>query len=182
MKSFFEDRKLNSLTKRMQKGDSRAAEELYGLMVNKVFGFCMNRVSHRQTAEDLSQEIFLKLIDRIETFDERRGSFSVWFWQLARNTVTDHYRLKQEITFVDIGDEAVVERAGTSDPSAEHSWELGRVKEFLKTLGPEEQELFELRFVADLSYRNIARVLGKSEGSLRVAVNRLKDKVQEKLQ
>lgn len=181
MAGIFEEHILNRLAKRMQRGDRRAAEEMYNHLVGRVFGFCMNRVGNRNAAEDLAQDIFVKLIGRIGTFDQARGSFSIWFWQLARNAVTDHYRSRRELSFSDIGDEAVEDVAGSSIQFSEHAFEIGRVRNFLKTLLPEERELFELRFVADLPYRTIAAMLGKSEGTLRVAVSRLKAKMRSAL-
>lgn len=166
----------------MQRGDAHAAEELYDRLAHKVFGFSMNRLRDKAAAEDVSQEIFLKLVDRIETFDQARGTFSSWFWQLARNTVTDFYRARREVAFSDTGEAVIEERAGSVEMAPESGWQLKELFGFMKTLSSDEQELFELRFVADLSYREIARMLGKNEGALRVAASRLKDKVRRRLE
>lgn len=182
MKFLFEEGKLNRLAERMKRGDAEAAEKIYEAMAHKVFGFCMNRVANPVIAEDLSQDIFLKLIGRIETFDASRGSFSVWFWQLARNIVIDHYRAKKEQPFTDIGDETI-ERSATYDPrrDLERKWEYEQIKNLMQQFTPEEQDLFEMRFVVELPYNDIARVLGKSEIALRVAASRLKQKIRESL-
>ncbi len=183
MKLFSGELELNRLIKRMQGGDQRAAEKLYIKMMPKVYGFCMNRVGNPHLAEDLTQDIFLRLVEKVEIFDSKRGSFSVWFWQIARNVVADHYRKRQEVAFVDVGEDRV-EVSAAYDPSQALTYKLEyeRVSSVVRCLDQEEQELFEMRFVIELSYKEIAEILGKSEGSLRVAANRLKQKLQKSFQ
>lgn len=179
---FFNEYKLNLLARKMQKGDESAAGALYDELSGKVFGFCVSRVRSRNTAEDLTQDIFLKLISRIQTFDPNRGAFSAWFWKLARNTVIDYYRNRERknTAFSDIPEENV-ENLGSYDTrkSSEQKIEWQRVAEFLDSLSRDEKELFESRFVADLPYKEISRVVGKNEAALRVAATRLKQKVRK---
>lgn len=180
MASLFLKSNLDRLAQRMCRGDEAAAEALYRELVGKVFGFCMNRVGRREVAEDLTQEIFLKVVSGITTFDAARGSFVVWFWQLARNTVTDYYRRSKDVPFSDIGEQEDVEGLATHDPRGAFAarFAVEGLHVFVGTLSSEEQELFQLRYVADLSYREIAKVLDTSEGTLRVAASRLKHKIK----
>lgn len=185
MKLFFEERELNRLAGKMQQGDARAADALYRKLSHKVFGFSMNRLGNPGAAEDLMQDIFLKLVERIGTFDRQRGTFSVWFWQLARNTAIDHFRAERDrsIVYADVGEEALAERALYEPHRAvEERWEHDRFREALRALLDDaERELFEMRFIAELSYKEMARLLGRSEGALRVAVNRIKHKIRHTL-
>lgn len=178
---FLEGREFNQLAVRMKKGDSEAASKMYEKLFDKVFGFCMNRVSSKPLAEDLTQDIFLKLVSKIESFDHKKGNFIVWFWQLARNTVTDHYRKARDISFSDTSEEALdLKSAIETHKNLDAKLELEKVTQFLDSATSDERELFNLHFVAELDYREISEVLGKSEGALRVAVNRLKNKVKKK--
>jgi RNA polymerase sigma-70 factor (ECF subfamily) len=174
--------KLNKLAKRMKRGDMRAAEEMHRELGGKVFGFCMNRVFIRATAEDLTQDIFIKLLDKLGSFDPKKGNFIVWFWRLARNTVIDHYREKKQTSFADMG-EGTVESIESGEQHPHHlldqKFERERLQAFVNTLGDEEKNVFEFRFVAELSYAEVAELTGKSEGSLRVTVNRLRKKIQK---
>lgn len=169
----------------MKRGEKKAAEALYKELSGKVFGFCRTRVSSRQTAEDLSQEIFIKLVERIETFDEKKGNFVVWFWRLARNTVIDHYREKKMASFADIAEEALEgitdsdsERPSGHNDRLDIKMEHERLRAFVSSLTEAEQEVFEARYVADLSYKEMAELLDKSEGALRVEITRLKKKIK----
>jgi len=176
------------LAVRMKRGDLKAAELLYTRLYDKVFGFAMHRVSNRAIAEDLTQDIFVKLVEKAGLFDETRGGFLVWFWQLARNTITDHHRKGKATAFSDL------ETEGGDGPAFDHPdpgptledvasarETLRKVDVVLASASDEERQLFELRFVADLPYRDIASLTGKSEGTLRVSTNRLKRKLKSSI-
>ncbi|MBI5732752.1 RNA polymerase sigma factor [Candidatus Jorgensenbacteria bacterium] len=179
----FERQTLNRMAIRMRKGDERAARVIYDTLVQKVFGFCMNRVRERRTAEDITQEIFLKLVNKIDVFDEKRGSFLSWFWQLARNTVIDYIRSMKNASysFSDLPEGNIPEEIAEEQDESflDIKEELRIVREFVSSLGSEEQEIFELKFVSDLPYRDISTITGKNEGALRVTVNRLRSKIKQ---
>lgn len=183
MRSFFSEKRFNGLARKMQQGDEQAASALYDEFFGKVYGFCLNRVRHKPLAEDLTQEIFLKLVNKIGTFDPLRGTFSVWFWKLARNTLFDYYRRQKDISFSDMGEEEggrlEIVATHNPEPAWAYKFETDRLDVFLRSLSVEDQELFRLRFVADLSYREIAGILEKPEGALRVSVSRLKTKIKK---
>lgn len=174
--------RLTALAVRMKKGDRRAAEELYNELLPKVYGFVFTRTSKREVAEDLSHDVFIKLIEKIDSFDESKGVFVVWFWQVVRRMLIDFYRKKQEVPFSRFEPDAV-EAMAVDDraPNVDDRLQYEKVSLFLKTMGDDEQELFELRWVAEMSYREIAKVTGKSEGALRVAAVRIKAKIKKEL-
>jgi RNA polymerase sigma factor (sigma-70 family) len=180
MKTLFFEDDMTRLARKMKHGDQGAAEALYNDLVNKVFGFCLSRTGRRDAAQDLTQEIFLKLVSRIETFDEKRGSFPAWFWRLARNTVIDYYREKRDATFSDFP-EGKIEEAATYEvsQSIDVKLELERLDLFLESISEEDRKLFEMRYIAQLSYKEISEISEKSEGALRVVVSRLKQKIKQ---
>ena len=167
---------LTRLALRMKGGDARAAEQIYNELVSKVFGFCMSRLGRRELAEDLTQDMFLKLVEKIELFDEQKGTFVVWFWNIARNTLTDYYREKKESSFADFAEEEL-DRAIVSHNDSHI--EYGNLITFVGGLSADEKNLFELRYVADLPYAEIAKISGKSAGALRVSTNRLRQKIKD---
>ncbi len=163
----------------MKAGDAQAAALMYDALSRKVFGFYMGRLAHRETAEDLTQDIFLKLVERIELFDPKKGSFVAWFWQMARNALTDYYRGKKEVSLEEfLADKEDQWHARDPAELAEIRLEWRALGKFLATLSPEERELFEMRYLGDLSYREMAAIFHKEEGALRVAVSRLKKKIR----
>ena len=165
----------------MKKGDRKAAVRLYDELGAKVYGFFFARTGAREIAEDLSQDIFVRLVEKVETFDEAKGRFTVWFWQMARNMLIDHYRAKKETPFSKFEENEVEAMSVTEMPDIDGRLAYRKVQHFLKTLSDDEQELFELRYVADISYREMSVILGRSEGALRVASLRIKEKIKRAL-
>lgn len=169
--------RLDRLASKMKKGDRAAAAGLYDELAPKLYGFIFSRTGSREVAEDLSQEIFIKLLDHIDSFDPRRGRFTVWFWQLARNALVDHYRKKSAIPFSRFEEDEVETMAVGEIPDVDTLISYRKLRSVIGMFSEEEQELFELRFAAEMSYKDIARVLGKPEGTLRVAALRLREKI-----
>ncbi len=174
--------RLTQLAIKMRKGDRRAASELYDDLMPKVFGFLFTRTGKREIAEDLSQDIFVKLVQKVDSFDEKRGKFTVWFWQMVRHVLIDHYREKKETPFSAFEEETVATMAVEELPDFDHKLRYEKLKIFLTTLTDEERQLFELRYVAEMPYKEIATMLERSEGSLRVAVLRVKEKIKKEFE
>jgi RNA polymerase sigma-70 factor, ECF subfamily len=187
LKEFFEKEELNGLARKMKSGDEAAARALHGRLVGKVYGFCLTRTRNKNAAEDLTQEIFLKLVTNIRQYEPKKGDFVSWFWTIARNAMIDRARKTHEATFTDLEDSerengGDVEALATHNPSAsyEASLAVGKISDFIQTLSRDEQEIFQLRFIADLPYKNMSKLLNKPEGTLRIATMRIREKIQEK--
>lgn len=173
---------LNKLAIRMKRGNRNAAGELYDELSPKVYGFFLARTGHKEVAEDLAQNMFIKLIDNIDGFDPQRGRFTVWFWQMARNLLIDHYRKKRDVPFSSFEEDTIEHFAIAGTADMDEKLECDRLKGFMATLATHERDLFELRYVADMPFRDIAAVLSKSEGSLRIAALRVKKKIKKEFQ
>lgn len=178
--------RLARLAEKAKGGDRAAASELYRELAPKVFGFCVTRLGNRGTAEDVTQDIFMKLAERIGQYDPTKGDFVAWFWQLARNTVIDVQRKRRETVFSDVAtaaddpdDSSATDALGATDPraTADAEFSAHHIKAYVASLSDRERELFELRFVAELPYTEISRLMGTPEGALRVASARLRKKI-----
>jgi RNA polymerase sigma-70 factor (ECF subfamily) len=168
--------RLTALAVRMKNGNRRAAAELYDELLPKVYGFIFTRTNKREVAEDLSQDVFIK----IESYDESKGAFVVWFWQVVRRMVIDYYRKKQETPFSHFREDEVESMSVVTDaPNVDDKMRHEKLTAFLAELGEDERELFEYRFVAEMSYAEIAVITEKSEGALRVAALRIKEKIKK---
>jgi RNA polymerase sigma factor (sigma-70 family) len=171
---------LTALAVRMKKGDRKAAEKIYCDLNVKTYGFFFTRTGARKdVAEDLTQDIFMRLVQKINSFDEAKGMFVVWFWRIARNMLVDHYRLKKEASFSSYEDEVLETMVIAPKPDFDAILKRSRVEQILETMTEEERELFTLRYVSDLPYREISKILNKPEGGLRVAAWRIKEKIKE---
>lgn len=180
---FDENSRLNGLAKKMKRGDQKTAGAMFNLLAPRVFGFCLTRLGNREEAEDLTQDIFLRLLKKIELFSPEKGNFSVWFWSLARNILTDHFRKNRTQTFSVLGEDKIESLTGQKEEPEflEKKLKIEHVYKFISSLGAEERDLFELRYAAELSYGEMSKILNKSEGALRVAAARLKQKIKNEL-
>jgi RNA polymerase sigma-70 factor (ECF subfamily) len=172
--------RFNKLAHRLKDGDRQAGEEIFDYFSRQIYRFFVVKTSNRETAEDLTQEVFLKAIDKIETFNENLGSFSGWFWQIAKNTVKDYYRKKKTVFLSDFvlkNKENSDFLTGKNDGQSEQR--MAEILDLVKDLSEEEQEVFSLHYLSDLSYREISNTLGKSESSLRVLVHRVNKKIRK---
>ncbi len=98
---------------------------------------------------------------------------------MARNTLIDHYRQKKAVPFSQFEDDEVAGMAVGEIPDTDNVLAYRRLRLVVGTFTPEEQELFELRFAAEMSYKDIAHILEKPEGTLRVAALRLREKIHK---
>jgi len=165
----------NVLAEALQKGDSGSAEKIFDHFSKPIYAFFMARIRHKETAQDLTQEVFLKVIKNIEQFDRKSGNFTAWIWQIARNSAIDYFRHKKPSYLADLPYEGdnIIEEPIKSDESAK----VREIMTIVEDFPPEEQELFQMHFVADMSYTDIAQITGKTESALRVAIHRLRKKL-----
>lgn len=156
--------------RKCQEGDRAAFGQVYDSYVGKIYGFVYFKTMHKEAAEDLTSQIFLKAMEKIERFDPDTN-FSAWIFTIARNCVIDYFRAqKEELCIEDVwglSDNEDLER------DFENKERLVALKEYLSTLQPEQREIILMRFWCDMSFREMSAALGKSEGSLKMAMSRM---------
>ena len=168
----------NKEAESLQQGDTRAAEVIFDHFVGPIHSFFMAQTRHRETAQDLTQEVFLKVIKSIGQFDRKSGNFTAWIWQIARNALIDFFRLKKPSYLADMSEEGnnIPEERSTVQDTAY----FREIMNIIETFPQEDQELFEMHFIADVSYADLSRITGKSETALRVAIHRFRKKLQDR--
>ncbi|MDP3740739.1 MAG: RNA polymerase sigma factor, partial [bacterium] len=167
---------LDSLVRKAVNRDERAFSEIYDLYFEKIYRFVYFRVNHRQVAEDLVADTFVRAWDRLEDIDEI-GSFNAWLFQIARNLVIDYYRAKKPDIDLDS-----LENILTYDDNIIDRTDLSLKQEiFLDTISKltsDQQVVIKLKFLDELENHEIAKILNKNEGAIRViqhrAINELK--------
>lgn len=164
------------LTNKAKQGNAEAFGLLYDKHLNKIYRFIYLKVSNKQIAEDLTQQVFLSAWQNINSYMQQGFPFTSWLYRIARNAVIDHYRTRRS----HIGLEAISEIADYSDlvGELEAKLELGKIKTALASLPADHQDVIVMRFIEELSHQEIAAALDKSEGAVRVlqhrAINSLK--------
>jgi len=174
------ERSDETLAVEARKGSQEAFQELVERYERPLFGLIVRIVRRPETAEDLTQEAFLKAYRALARFDPGR-KFSSWIFKIAHNTALDSLRRDgHEPLSLDapIGDQEEAPEP-PADPAAESPFEraagrdLGRALEAaIRTLRPEYREVLLLRFVEELSYEEIAEVLSLPLGTVKIHIYR----------
>jgi len=151
---------------RARNGDRAAFGELYDTHVDSVYRYLLYRVREPSDAEDLTSEVFTRAFANIHRYRWQGKSFLAWLYTIARNAVTD--RRRRDRPTVDIEDAyGLAEDGPTAHERAVHGEEVDALRGAVKYLTSEQQEVLVLRFVENLSSRQVAKILGKNEGAIR---------------
>lgn len=150
--------------------DPKAFEAQYDAYVRKIYKYVYYRTQHRETAEDLTSQVFLKAFDKLAGFDESRGTFSAWIYGIARNALTDHYRASRDT--VDIDDVWDLHSDEDIVRDVEARERVEKLRPYLQALPKDQRELIILRLWDGLSYAEIAEVTGRSEAACKMAFSR----------
>jgi RNA polymerase sigma-70 factor (ECF subfamily) len=174
--------------------DPEVFGELYDIYVDQIYRFIYFKVGRKEEAEDLTGDVFLKTWQYInEMGSEVIDNLRAFLYQAARNTVIDFYRSRDQKEFV-----ALPQEDGEEKPSMEIidekqdlvekielASDLEEVKKALQKIREEYREVIVLRFVEEMSVKETAEILGKSEGAVRVLLHRavaaLKEEAAQKI-
>ncbi len=168
----------NQLVERCLSGEETAWEDLVRVHTRRVYSICYRFTGADQEAQDLTQEVFLRVFRSLKSFRAGEGSFTVWLARLSRNLLIDHYRRTKLDRATDSIEEQLpmLEEKGSSS-SRTDSMLAGReaselLQGALQKLSPELRETVILRDLEELEYREIAEVLHVPEGTVKSRLNR----------
>lgn len=159
-------------------GEETAWEELVRVHTRRVYSVCFRFTGTDTEAQDLTQEVFLRVFRTLRSFRAGEGSFGVWLNRLTRNLLIDHYRrTKQERNTDSIEEQLPRIEESTAMASRTEGLLAGReaselLQGALKKLSPELRETVILRDIEELEYREIAQVLQVPEGTVKSRLNR----------
>jgi RNA polymerase sigma-70 factor (ECF subfamily) len=166
-------------------GDQRAWNALVTGQHGRIYAICYRFTGSQTDAEDLTQDVFLKVYRNLGSFDQSKGSFQTWITTLARNMLVDHFRrtkLERATDSMDVslsGDDdgpTMAERLTDARPSQEqHVAGLqlrATIQSALAELSPELREAVILRDLEDMDYKEIALVLKIPEGTVKSRISR----------
>ena len=176
---------VDELIERCLAGDQHAWEQIVRLHWRKVFNLAYKFVGKHDEAEDLTQDIFLKIFKALATFD-RRANFQTWIVSISRNLCIDHYRSvrKERQTIareVDTGDLQPASADRGPYQAAEHQDLRELLRQALQALPATLRTAVILRDLQELSYQEIADQLGLPEGTVKSRINRARNLLREKL-
>ena len=150
-------------------GDQGALGALYDAHYGRVYSYIRYKVAHQEDAEDLTQEVFIRMLDALDRYQHRGAPFRSWLMQIAANLVRDHYRRKGTTVAALSVDVSELDIAGDGDPAASVELQLAieEVTGALHLLTDTEREVMLLRYVADLNIAETAAATGKNENNVK---------------
>ena len=158
---------------RTAQGGNRASfDALYEHYISPIYRFIYMKVSHREEAEDLTHEVLANAWQNLPRNRLRGFPFSSWLYQIARNKVIDHYRVKRTKIPLEEVDAELVAADFNIEEALENRLSIEKIRGALRYLTPDQQDVILMKFMEDLSHREIAVVLAKSEGAIRIIQHR----------
>lgn len=149
----------------------------------QVFGYVFMRINQNKSlAEDLVSDIFLKAIENFDQFDEAKGSFKSWIFQICKNHLIDHFRSKKNQEAICIDNLAnELKDESDSKKNAKNAIEKEIIMDAIESLPEAKKELVMLRYFAGYSYEEIAETTREKSNNIRVKLHRTLDDLKRKL-
>lgn len=170
---------LKKLIERAQLGNKDAFGRIYELFFSKIYRFIYFSLGDKELSEDLAQNTFLRCWRSLQSFSDTKGSFQAFLFTIARNILIDWYRKKKEVSLEKVEDPASLENIESEAVKKEEKeivWNaLLRLKEF-------EKQVVILRYFEELSFADIAKIVGKKETAVRVKLHRTLKKMKHYLE
>jgi RNA polymerase sigma-70 factor, ECF subfamily len=186
---------LGKLVRQCIAGDQHAWRQLVVSQHRRIYAICYRFTGSATDAEDLTQDVFLKLYRNLASFDTQKGSFQTWITTLARNLLVDHFRRTRMDRASDSLDASLSsdedgatlgDRLADPRPSQEaHASGLelkARIQQALAQLSPELREAVVFRDLEDMDYKEIAQVLHIPEGTVKSRISRGRGELARLLQ
>lgn len=166
------------LVERCLAGEDAAWEELVRTHTPRVYGICYRFTGSSAEAQDVAQDVFIRVFQSLRTFRVGDGSFGVWLARLTRNLLIDHYRRTKNLRKTDSMEDQLREIEERASPESRTDGRLaGReaselLQGALQKLSPELREAVVLRDLQEMEYREIAQTLRVPEGTVKSRINR----------
>jgi RNA polymerase sigma-70 factor, ECF subfamily len=153
--------------------DEAAFAELYRRNLRRVFRYLLTYTESTDDAADLTQHVFLRVLETLDSYEDRGVPFGAWLFRIARNVATDTYRRRRKTLPWD-HIPAAWQPFTSDDPEAAviHHESLNRLRLLVAQLEPEKQDLLYLRFAGELTAAEIGAVVGKKPATVQKQLQR----------
>lgn len=155
------------LVKAAAHGDEAAFSQLYDTYLDSIYRFVYLRVEDRQTAEDITSNVFLRAWEKLDKYQFRGVPFRAWLFRISRNAVIDHYRTRKETApleaVINTHDESVV----SVSTKVSLKIEAEKVVACMQQLTEDQRNVLTLKVVHGFSTEEVAKTLGKRQGAVR---------------
>jgi RNA polymerase sigma-70 factor (ECF subfamily) len=173
---------VRALVEKAAAGSVEAFGEVYSMYLDRIYRYIYYQVHNKETAEDLTEEVFIKAWRKIGKFRWEGRPFSAWLYRIAHNHVVDYFRTNRRHEPLDID-------IPTDQDQPEGEYEQKQLQQMilraLSSLPQQQRQIITLKFIEDSSNETIGQVTGKSQGAIRVmqmrALGALRRRLKEEM-
>lgn len=163
------DTDINKLVILAKQGDTQAFSQIYDQFIKKIFKFVRLKIQNQQEAEDVVQETFVKAYKGLPRLSMENLNFSAWLYRIASNTVNDYFRKKYRTPeIMSIDEKFDLADSYSLDKEVTQNSDMETVLKGFVMLSPLYKQVLELRFIQDFSLNEVAKILNKSNLSVRL--------------
>lgn len=170
----------NKYVKNAIAGDREAFGELYKIFLNRIYRFVYYLVGDEFSAEDITQNTFLKAWNSLPNFSLDGGTFQSYLYTIARNLVIDGQRKRKAYPLE--GYEDVLESQENPENAVWKDEAAQKVHQALAGLDEDDRQILILRFFEEMQFDEISKIVGRQSGAIRVKVHRLMEVLRQKLE
>ena len=169
-----------------EKGDKRAASKLIEFYYKDIYIYVFKQTSDRELSKDLTQEIFISILNSIDSYSFEKASFKTWIYKIASNKIIDFYRSKfyKYRIIVDEIDDYNLLSSENIEEEFQIREDLNEVIKIVNTMNANIQEIFRLKVFGDMSFKEISIILELSESTVKTryygAIKKIKNIMEEK--
>jgi len=154
-----------ALIRAAQRGDQNAFAALYRAYVDKIYRYILFRVESAQTAEDLTAEVFLRMVESLPSYEDRNTPLLIWLYRIAHARIVDHYRRYKrtaEQASLDSEDSVEIRAELDLDSALITEYRTDQLRAAISRLTDAQRQVIVLRFIEGYSLESTARVMEKT--------------------
>ena len=161
----------HTLLERAKQYDKVALGELYDHYAPRIYAYIYRRMGDAHLAEDLTGDVFVRVIQAIQSERFWHTSFQAWLYRIAHNRVADHYRRQPPVAELELDERVAADEDDPASAVAERLFHQ-RLRAAIRCLTPGQQQVLALRFGQGMTAREVAEVMGKSTGAIEALQHR----------
>jgi len=147
--------------------DKKAADKLISHYLDEMFGYVYKRVDHRETAKDITQEIFISMLKSIKSYDDSKSAFRTWLYSIASRRIADYYREQEKDAELTDLAEIAHRLEDLTARNTEITRELAEIREFIDGLEPVGRAIFKAKVFDGQTFAEIALAEGIPESTVK---------------
>lgn len=161
-------------------GDRKAADELIRRYYDEIYAYVYKQILDKHTAMDVTQNIFISMLQSLSTYDEKKAGFRTWLYRIATNKIIDYFRKNstERKMVVDIGEYEIQDQI-VFTLNIENKELLFRLQDFINSFDMNSQQIFRLKIFGEYSFSQIAVSLSLTESTIKSKYYRLLKIIRE---